>query len=194
MCIKILPNQIKKQIEFIKINHFIPTIKVLTGRILEIGFGKGELFKYFNEKSCVFAIDKKFDTKQIEENKKEIKCTLNIQKIFNNRLDYENETFDAVVCSFVLCSVDSSEYTINEITRILKKEGKLILLEHIRSNYFIIKIIQKILTFILYVFSKDCHLDRDPRDFIKNDKFNIISEKVFSNLLEPILYVEAIKQ
>jgi len=194
MAIKILPYQLKKQINYIKENYFTPSLEALTGNVLEIGCGKGENFKYYSEKCSVFAIDKKIGFEHVVKIQKSTTCKLYIQETNADELQYKDEFFDAVIGSFVLCSVVSLENTLDEISRVLKKGGKLIFIEHIKSNHSITKALQKVLTLIISLLSKDCHLDRDPRYFLPKEKFHIISEKIFSNSLEPYLYLEAVKR
>ena len=193
MAIKILPYQLKKQISYIKKYYFIPSLEALTGNVLEIGCGKGENFKYYSDKCSVFAIDKKIESEHVVKIQKGIRSKLYIQETQANELQYKDEFFDAVIGSFVLCSVVSLENTLDEMSRVLKKGGKLIFIEHIKSSHSITKAFQKVLTLIISLLSKDCHLDRDPRYFLPKEKFHILSEKVFSNTLEPYLYLEAVK-
>ncbi|MFC1513607.1 class I SAM-dependent methyltransferase [candidate division KSB1 bacterium] len=193
MAIKILPYQLKKQVSYIKENYFTPSLEALTGNVLEIGCGKGENFKYYSEKCSVFAIDKKIEPEHMGNIQKGTRCMLYIQEKKADELKYKDEFFDAVISSFVLCSVDSLENTLDEISRVLKKGGKLIFIEHIKSNHSITKAFQKVLT-PLSLLLKDCHLNRDPRYFLPKEKFHIISEKVFPNSLEPYLYLEALKR
>lgn len=194
MPIKILPYQLKEQISHIKENYFTPSLEALTGNVLEIGCGKGENFKYYSEGCSVFAIDKKIAFDHLGKIQDDTRCKLDIQEAQTEVLQYKDEFFDAVIGSFVLCSVVSLEITLDEIGRVLKKGGKLIFIEHIKSNDSLTKAFQKVITLIQRLLSKDCHLDRDPRHFLPKDKFHIISEKVFSNSLEPYLYLEAVKR
>jgi len=194
MTIKILPHQLKRQISHIKENYFIPSLKALKGNVLEIGCGKGENFKYYSDKCSVFAIDKKIDLEHLKIVQNGTRCKLDIQQVQVERLQYNDEFFDVIIGSFVLCSVESLQNTFDEINRVLKKGGKLIFIEHIQSCNNLTKTFQKVLTLIQSLLSNDCHLDRDPRNVISKDKFHIICEKVFPNSLEPYLYLEALKR
>ncbi len=194
MTIKIFPYQLKDQISYVKENYFFPSLKTLTGNVLEIGCGKGENFEYYSEECSVFAIDKRITFEHFGEIQKKARCKLFIQETRAERLQHEDGYFDTVIASFVLCSVASLDNTLDEINRVLKKGGKLIIIEHIKSSHSLTRAFQKVLTLILSLLSKDCHLDRDPRYFLQKDRFYIISEKVFSNSFEPYLYLEALKR
>lgn len=50
------------------------------------------------------------------------------------RLPFEDASFDTVVSTLVLCSVEAPERAAAEIRRLLRPEGRLLLLEHVRSD------------------------------------------------------------
>jgi SAM-dependent methyltransferase len=49
-------------------------------------------------------------------------------------LPFDDDTFDAVVSTLVLCGVDDQPRAIREIRRVLRPEGRLLFLEHVRSR------------------------------------------------------------
>ncbi len=49
-------------------------------------------------------------------------------------LPFPNETFDTVVCTYALCSVGDDRGALAEMKRVLKPEGQLILVDHVRSS------------------------------------------------------------
>ena len=187
MSIKIFPYQLKKQINEVKNDYFYPSIKALKGNILEIGYGKGENFNLFSDENKVFAIDKK---EKLLYNKKAIeKQNIYLKVGIAENIPFEDEIFNAVVFSFVLCSVDSIEMSLKEIYRVLRKGGKVVLLEHIKSDSKMTLVIQKMISGIQSLFVS-CRLGRDPRLFINKSRFKILKEKVFNNNLEPYLFME----
>jgi ubiquinone/menaquinone biosynthesis C-methylase UbiE len=50
------------------------------------------------------------------------------------RLPFPDATFDTAVVTLVLCSVPSQEAALAEIARVLKPDGRLLFLEHVRSG------------------------------------------------------------
>jgi ubiquinone/menaquinone biosynthesis C-methylase UbiE len=50
------------------------------------------------------------------------------------RLPFEDQSFDTVVSTLVLCSVESPGGAAAEIARVLKPDGRLLYLEHVRSG------------------------------------------------------------
>jgi ubiquinone/menaquinone biosynthesis C-methylase UbiE len=49
-------------------------------------------------------------------------------------LPFEDDTFDVVVSTLVLCGVDDQPRAVREIRRVLRPEGRLLFLEHVRSE------------------------------------------------------------
>ena len=49
-------------------------------------------------------------------------------------LPFEDDTFDVVVSTLVLCGVDDQPRALREIRRVLRPEGRLLFLEHVRST------------------------------------------------------------
>ena len=50
------------------------------------------------------------------------------------RVPFEDGSFDSVVSTLVLCSVESPGAAAREVARVLKPEGRLLCLEHVRST------------------------------------------------------------
>jgi ubiquinone/menaquinone biosynthesis C-methylase UbiE len=50
------------------------------------------------------------------------------------QLPFPDATFDSAVVTFVLCSVPDQQAALREIARVLKPEGRLLFLEHVRSD------------------------------------------------------------
>ena len=48
----------------------------------------------------------------------------------------KDNSFDCVVCTFVLCSVPEPVIALKEMRRVVKKNGKILMLEHMLSNHW----------------------------------------------------------
>jgi ubiquinone/menaquinone biosynthesis C-methylase UbiE len=49
-------------------------------------------------------------------------------------LPFDDATFDTVVCTLVLCGVDDQPRAARELRRVLRPDGRLLLIEHVRSD------------------------------------------------------------
>lgn len=52
-------------------------------------------------------------------------------------LPFEDATFDTVVCTFGLCAIPDIDAAIDEMVRVLRPDGRLILVDHVASSSFL---------------------------------------------------------
>lgn len=111
-------------------------------KILEIGAGTGLNIPVYPDGKEIVCIEPKFGMikkaiKRAEKHEKKVYFVCSEVET----LPFKSETFDVVFATFVFCEVKDPEGGFNEILRVLKSGGKLILLEHVRPNG---KIISKV--------------------------------------------------
>jgi ubiquinone/menaquinone biosynthesis C-methylase UbiE len=92
------------------------------------------------------------------------------------RLDFPDESFDTVVCTYGLCTIPDDGAAIREAKRVLRPEGKLLLAEHVRSPNPIVRTLQRILEPLAHRFGGD-HLLREPLDHLAAEAF-VVEEVV----------------
>ena len=107
------------------------------------------------------------------------------------KLPFEDNFFDAVAGSFVLCSVNSLDIAMKEIKRVLKPGGKLVFLEHIRSENKIVGILQNILAKPYSWVAKNCHPNRNPVLLLNNDIFDLSTKIQIPYILSKLVFAEA---
>ncbi len=109
--------------------------KEAKGKVLEVGVGTGLNIRYYPENVEVTAID--FSEKMLEKAKKKAlklgrKVDLRLMDVQD--LDFADETFDTVITTCVFCSVPDPVKGLKEIRRVCKKDGKILMLEHVISK------------------------------------------------------------
>lgn len=112
------------------------------GRVLEIGVGTGKNLPYFNGNVDLTAIDFSPGMLEIAKRKK-IEAGLKDLKLYEmdvQNLKFKDNTFDAVVSTFVFCTVPDPIAGLKEVYRVVKPKGKVIFLEHMKSKYFVVNI------------------------------------------------------
>ena len=111
------------------------------GNVLDLGSGTGASY-YDLKKYNVVALDP--DESMLSLNKFEKKV---VGKSEN--LPFDDNYFDNIFCCFVLRNVESIDNTFNEVRRVLKKDGKFILLDMSRPRNNVLKQFHKIGTYIV---------------------------------------------
>lgn len=93
--------------------------------ILEIGVGKGENFSFYPKGTNLTCLDPHPHhdghlQKNLEESGGNVKLVRFLHNFAEDMSDVENDTFDAVVCTFVMCTVRDPAATLAEVRRVLK--------------------------------------------------------------------------
>ena len=108
--------------------------KVEDINVLEVGVGTGKNFPYYPEAAEITAVD--FSDKMLKHAKDRAskqKVKVRLQQMDVQNLQFEDDTFDTVVASFVFCSVPNPVRGLMEVERVCKPGGKVVLLEHVLS-------------------------------------------------------------
>jgi ubiquinone/menaquinone biosynthesis C-methylase UbiE len=75
-------------------------------------------------------------------------------------LPFKDASFDTVAISLALCTIPEPAAALLEMARVCRPDGRVILLEHVRSTAAPLALLQRVLT-PMQVRSQGCHLDRD---------------------------------
>ncbi len=124
-------------------------IEKLEGKkILEVGVGTGKNLIYYPEKLNITGID--FSKNMLEKARDKVRNKENIELIEMDAQDmqFDDNTFDTVVTSCVFCSVPDPIEGLKEIRRVCKNNGKIIMLEHMRSNNEVVGKFMDLINFI----------------------------------------------
>lgn len=154
------------------------TISNLKGKILEIGVGTGKNLQYYSDEVELTAIDISPGMLKKARNKaKKLNLKADLHLMDAQKLEFEDETFDYVISTFVLCSVPDPVVTLKEMTRVLKPDGKIITLDHVLSKNKIVAIWENIhnpITVRLFGFN----VNRDTYNNMKKAGLEITDENI----------------
>ena len=88
-------------------------------------------------------------------------------------LPFRSDVFETVVSSLVFCSVRDPERGLAEVHRVLDAEGKLRMLEHVRSDWAPISRLQDLCQPLWTAVSGGCHLNRSTEAVVERSGFTI---------------------
>ncbi|MEZ0536570.1 class I SAM-dependent methyltransferase [Caldicellulosiruptoraceae bacterium PP1] len=153
-------------------------------KVLEVGVGTGKNMIYYSLDWDIVAID--FSPKMLEKAKEKVaklQLDIDLRQMDVQHLEFTDNSFDTVVTACVFCSVPDPILGLKEIRRVLKKDGLLIMLEHVRSKKEPIGKVMDILN-PLVVGIYGANINRNTVDNVKKAGFEIVEEK---NLLIDIV-------
>jgi ubiquinone/menaquinone biosynthesis C-methylase UbiE len=160
----------------------------LTGDVLEIGAGTGLMFPYFKRGVCLTATDPDEGfLARAAVRAKHLSAQIRVQPASGESLPFPDASFDAVVCSGVLCSVQSMERTLTEVKRVLRPHGQFRLLEHVKSDRLISGLLMDVFSPVwLSLSGVNCHMNRNVEASLKAagfvlrrvERFQIFADKV----------------
>lgn len=107
-------------------------------------------------------------------------------------LPFPSASFDTVVSTLVLCTVQDPGAALSETRRVLRPGGRLLLLEHVRSQDARAAAIQSRLTPSWSRIARGCHLNRDTLRAVDSAGFRVqTSRRLAPFSLFPLILVTA---
>jgi ubiquinone/menaquinone biosynthesis C-methylase UbiE len=106
------------------------------GQVLEVGAGTGANLPHYGEsvESLVLTEPEPAMLRRLQRKATEQAPPAEILRAPAEDLPFEDGSFDTVVSTLVLCGVDDQQRAVREIRRVLRPGGRLLFLEHVRSD------------------------------------------------------------
>ncbi len=150
------------------------------GEVLEIGFGTGLNLSYYPEQiHKIITVDNNPGMNALAQKRiQESSITVDHRILNGENLPMADNTFDSVVSTWTLCSIEKVEQALREIYRVLKPGGKFLFLEHGLSNEPNVQVWQNRLTPLQKVIADGCHFNRNIRQIVEN-QFDVVTLEEF---------------
>ena len=107
-----------------------------SGRVLEVGSGTGANLPYYGPgvESLTVTEPEPAMLRRLEQRVREQAPKAKVVRAPAEQLPFEDEAFDVAVSTLVLCGVDDQARALGELRRVLRPGGRLIFIEHVRSD------------------------------------------------------------
>jgi ubiquinone/menaquinone biosynthesis C-methylase UbiE len=107
-----------------------------SGRVLEVGSGTGTNLPYYGPgvESLTVTEPEPAMLRRLEQRVREQAPRAKVVRAPAEQLPFEDDAFDVAVSTLVLCGVDDQARALGELRRVLRPGGRLIFIEHVRSD------------------------------------------------------------
>jgi len=145
------------------------------GKVLEIGIGTGLNLQYYDTDSVeLTGLDPAEElTGHAKERARELELPISMLGVSGESIPSEDKTYDALVCTWTLCSIPNVESALKEMHRVVKPGGKLFFIEHGQAPDASVKRWQHRIEPVWKKIAGGCHLTRKADELISDAGFNI---------------------
>ncbi|MDP2947925.1 MAG: class I SAM-dependent methyltransferase [Chloroflexota bacterium] len=147
------------------------------GRILEVGVGTGANFPYYKKTNASAVVATEPDPFMLERARRrlqELALSVDLHQSPAEELPFEDSSFDTVITTLVLCTVEDLQRSLHEIRRVLTPSGQFRFYEHVRFVHPLAAFMQDVVTPAWRWFGAGCHPNRDIAAAIGEAGFRIV--------------------
>lgn len=154
----------------------------LTGTVLDVGAGTGVNLPEFRSADRVVAAEPDGAMRRhLEAKVAAAAVKVEVSDAAAESLPFPDESFDAVVFTLVLCTTPDVPAALAEARRVLRPDGMLVVLEHVRGHGTLARA-QDVITPVWRWFAAGCHPNRDTRAAIERAGFDFAEIDEFTEI------------
>jgi len=145
------------------------------GHVLELGAGTGLNLPHYPDDLDELTLTEPAApmVSKLERRAKKSKRDCRVVVAPAEQLPFEDDSFDTVVSTLVLCTVDDPRRSIDEIARVLRPGGQLLFLEHVRSDSPRLARWQDRLHRPWHAFAAGCNANRATVDLLRESPLEV---------------------
>jgi len=161
--------------------RFFPTLRVealslipANARILELGAGTGLNFIHYPAGASGVATEPNSEMIKLAREKGRPSQVSLVQN-WAEQLPFAADSFDAAFATLVFCSVGSPQVAFAELRRVVRRGGKIVLLDHVRPNGLMGPLFDLINLFTVPLFND--HMNRRTTELAKSAGLKVVEVK-----------------
>lgn len=148
-----------------------------SGDVLEIGFGTGANLPFYPPGLRLTGVDLSPRMLAVGQDRaRELGVDVELVEADAQALPFDDATFDTAVSTLVLCAVPDERAAIAELHRVLRPGARLLLLDHIVSNWWPVSAAQRLVE-LVSVRTAGEHFTRRPLTMLAAQGFEVVESQ-----------------
>ena len=148
-----------------------------SGKVLEVAVGTGRNLRHYSKGCEITAVDMSPAMLEIARRKADkLRMNVTFHVMDGENLSFPDRSFDTVVDSLTVCTFTDPVAALQEFARVCKDNGRILLLEHGRSNRGLLGRLQDRWT-SRHAKTLGCHMNREPLELVRQAGLKIISSQ-----------------
>ncbi|MGH3518405.1 MAG: class I SAM-dependent methyltransferase [Haloechinothrix sp.] len=144
-----------------------------TGEVLEVAIGTGLNLSAYPADVKLTGIDLSEGMLTIARTRAaKLNRDVDLEQGNAHALPFDDATFDTVVCTFGLCAIPDIDAAIDEMRRVLRPGGRVILVDHVESSSRLARGVQRLLEVVTIPLGGE-HFLRRPLNEVRDAGFDI---------------------
>ena len=148
-----------------------------SGKVLEVAVGTGKNLRYYPQDCRIIAVDVSREMLNVAR-KRATKLSMDVSFSLTDAeaLAFAHDSFDTVVSSLTTCTFPNPVVALQEMARVCRTDGKILLLEHGRSDREWFGRLQDRRA-DRHAKQLGCHWDREPLEIVREAGLGVVSAR-----------------
>jgi ubiquinone/menaquinone biosynthesis C-methylase UbiE len=154
--------------------------EIVTGRVLDIGFGTGLSLPHYPLSAQVVGVDASLGMLGFARDEAaRVSHRVDLVEMDAQHLGFPGGTFDSVAFNLCLCTIGDPESAVREALRVARPGAPMVFLEHVRSHLLPVALLQDAVSPLLVALQQD-HFNRRTAETIVRAGVEVVSVERFA--------------
>jgi ubiquinone/menaquinone biosynthesis C-methylase UbiE len=141
--------------------------EIVTGRVLDIGFGTGLSLPHYPRSADVIGVDASLGMLRFGRREAAgLGLPVQLAEMDAEHLGFPDQSFDSVAFNLCLCTIGDPERAVREALRVARPGAPMVFLEHVRSHVPPVALLQDLESPLLVALAQD-HFNRRTEDTVR---------------------------